>query len=219
MRVGCSGDPELLVASPAIVDEALNEMVQALARTVSRSIVSIELIPHAVWCATWPPVNAEHQQRPFVLHEQHLGLCTCLVRLLPLLRAKAFERAEEAVPFNLLFLLCEPAIQTLWNRRRSWLRLKILDVNEEWHLSKLILTRKPKCQDVFAYREWMITEFMGSPQRQSCTASSFLADEFLLCDTCAAKYRCNYAAWNYRRFLMKWFSQVGQLGPTNLLSA
>ena len=53
-------------------------------------------------------------------------------------------------------LLLNPEINSLWNKRRDMVLDRVLDKTAELHFTRLILSRKPKCNEVFAYRRWIL---------------------------------------------------------------
>lgn len=53
-------------------------------------------------------------------------------------------------------LLVNPVLSSLWNRRREMILNLVLDKTSELYFSKLVLSRKPKCNDAFAYRRWVL---------------------------------------------------------------
>lgn len=53
-------------------------------------------------------------------------------------------------------LLLNPDLNTLWNKRRMLLEKSLLDNNSELHFTRLVISRKPKCNDAFAYRRWLL---------------------------------------------------------------
>lgn len=53
-------------------------------------------------------------------------------------------------------LLLNPDLFTLWNKRRELVLKKLLDITKEITFTTLVLSRKPKCNDAFSYRRWLI---------------------------------------------------------------
>lgn len=53
-------------------------------------------------------------------------------------------------------LLLNPELCTLWNKRRELVSRNLLEQSGELHFTKLILSRKPKCNDAFSYRRWLL---------------------------------------------------------------
>lgn len=55
-----------------------------------------------------------------------------------------------------LTLLLNPEINSLWNRRRELVEGLLIDKTVELHFIRLVLSRKPKCNEAFAYRRWLL---------------------------------------------------------------
>lgn len=53
-------------------------------------------------------------------------------------------------------LLINPELSFLWNKRRMLILKSLLDKMSELQFTRLVLTRKPKCNDAFAYRRWLL---------------------------------------------------------------
>lgn len=59
-------------------------------------------------------------------------------------------------------LLLNPYMKTFWNRRRKLVLSGDLDPYSELRYVVLILTYKPKIQDVFTYRKWLLQRIFES---------------------------------------------------------
>lgn len=53
-------------------------------------------------------------------------------------------------------ILINPDITSLWNKRREMVVKSLLEKSRELQFTKLVLSRKPKCNDAFGYRRWII---------------------------------------------------------------
>lgn len=54
--------------------------------------------------------------------------------------------------------LLNPEMVTVWNKRRELIIAKKLHVDNELRLTRMTLSRKPKCNQALSHREWIITE-------------------------------------------------------------
>lgn len=53
-------------------------------------------------------------------------------------------------------LLLNPELNSLWNKRRELVILNFTEKHTELQFTKLVLSRKPKCNEAFSYRRWLI---------------------------------------------------------------
>lgn len=59
-------------------------------------------------------------------------------------------------------LLINPDLSVLWNKRRKMVQDSFLDKSLELKFTQLVLSRKPKCNDAFTYRRWILETFLNS---------------------------------------------------------
>lgn len=64
--------------------------------------------------------------------------------------------SERLVKLLNVSLLLSPELTTLWNKRRELVDKKILHKKNEIRFTTLVLSRKPKCNDAFGYRRWLL---------------------------------------------------------------
>lgn len=87
---------------------------------------------------------------------------------------------------------------TSWNvRRRLVLTGGTIDLEQELNFVELLLRLRPKSEQIFRYRRWLI-------QRTSPSPSSAMR-ELRLCDQTAERHPINYGSWQHRRWLMDYF--------------
>lgn len=53
-------------------------------------------------------------------------------------------------------LLLNPELNLLWNKKRDMVLRNLLNKSAEVHFTKIVLSSKPKCNDAFAYRRWLL---------------------------------------------------------------
>jgi len=56
----------------------------------------------------------------------------------------------------LIVNLLHPEMTTAWNKRKALLRKGRMSADLEMKITKLALSRVPKCNEVFAHRRWVI---------------------------------------------------------------
>ncbi|PZC85236.1 hypothetical protein B5X24_HaOG202421 [Helicoverpa armigera] len=99
-------------------------------------------------------------------------------------------------------ILLNPDISTLWNKRREMLGKNYLEWSSELQFARLVLSRKPKCNDAFAYRRWILQDFLkGDVQQPYQLIDSVLVEELDVCNMAADKCQNNYHCWDHRRWL------------------
>ncbi|XP_049300832.1 protein prenyltransferase alpha subunit repeat-containing protein 1 [Anopheles funestus] len=91
-------------------------------------------------------------------------------------------------------ILINPDVATFWNLRRQLFAKNRLDIAKEFHFSTLVLSKKPKSNEAFAYRRWLYLF-------QSSDAIDW-AFEISLCEKCADKSNTNYHAWCHRQWVL-----------------
>lgn len=53
-------------------------------------------------------------------------------------------------------LLFNPDIITFWNSRREMVEKDFLRYDDEFQFTRVVLSHKPKCNEAFSYRRWLI---------------------------------------------------------------
>ncbi|RVE54283.1 hypothetical protein evm_001110 [Chilo suppressalis] len=166
------------------------------------------------------PVEANFQNKSPVLHlENCLGLeswCVkhvymyCYSELMDKYFAKPKRKAQKPSSINAerlarllnLTLLINPELNTLWNKRREMVLHHFLQTSHELQFSKLVLSRKPKCNEAFAYRRWLLNEIFKDTTLQSNLITSIVNDELYMCELAAEKSPNNYHSWNHRMWIV-----------------
>lgn len=57
-------------------------------------------------------------------------------------------------------LLINPELSTMWNKRREMVIKCLIEKSSELQFTRLVLSRKPKCNDAFAHRRWLLEELL-----------------------------------------------------------
>lgn len=57
-------------------------------------------------------------------------------------------------------LLLNPDITTLWNKRREMMEKNFLEWVSELQFARLVISRKPKCNEAFMYRRWILEDVL-----------------------------------------------------------
>lgn len=96
-------------------------------------------------------------------------------------------------------LLINPDVQTAWNIRKDFVFNDIQNIEEELKFSELVLSRKPKCLDVFSHRK-LLLQRMKDKQILSIKIIKY---EFEVCTRAAERYPNNYYAWSHRIWVIQ----------------
>ncbi|XP_055547579.1 protein prenyltransferase alpha subunit repeat-containing protein 1-B [Wyeomyia smithii] len=91
-------------------------------------------------------------------------------------------------------ILVNPDVATFWNLRRQLFAKNRLDITKEFQFAAVVLSKKPKSNEAFAYRRWLYLF-------QSFDAIDW-SFEIGLCEKCADKSTTNYHAWCHRQWVV-----------------
>lgn len=91
-------------------------------------------------------------------------------------------------------ILINPDVAMFWHLRRQLFAKNRLDITKEFQFSAVVLSKKPKSNEAFAYRRWLYLF-------QSYDAIDW-AFEIGLCEKCADKSTTNYHAWCHRQWVI-----------------
>ncbi|XP_041980888.1 protein prenyltransferase alpha subunit repeat-containing protein 1 [Aricia agestis] len=116
--------------------------------------------------------------------------------------AKKFStiNSDRLVRLLNVILLLNPDIGTFWNKRRDIVQDMLLDKIYELHYSRLILSRKPKCNDAFAYRRWILDKIFQDESVSNI--DSLVNDELNICELASDKCPNNYHSYCHRKWLV-----------------
>lgn len=127
------------------------------------------------------PVESNFKNKSPVLHiENCLGLeswCVkhvyiyCYNELMDKFFAKPKRKFSKPLTVNSerlakllnVTLLINPELSTFWNKRREMVQGSLMEKSSELQFTKLVLSRKQKCNEAFSYRRWLLKEmFIGN---------------------------------------------------------
>lgn len=69
------------------------------------------------------------------------------------------DNCEEVNRLLMGALLINPDVATFWNKRREMYSKRFLKFFDEMKFTKVLLSRKSKCNDAFAYRKWLLERY------------------------------------------------------------
>ncbi|XP_067134275.1 protein prenyltransferase alpha subunit repeat-containing protein 1 [Centruroides vittatus] len=96
-------------------------------------------------------------------------------------------------------LLINPDVQTAWNIRKDLVFSGVQNIEEELKFSELVLSRKPKCLDVFSHRKLLLQRL----REKQFLSIKTIKYEFEVCSRAAERYPNNYYAWSHRIWVIQ----------------
>lgn len=94
--------------------------------------------------------------------------------------------------------LINPDVSTFWNMRRELLIEHFLNVNNEFKVTKLILSYKSKSNEAFAYRKWLLKRVLLNEIHDKVAVDNLMNEELNVCNMTSEKCQSNYHAWCHR---------------------
>lgn len=135
--------------------------------------------------------------------------------------------SESLLRWTQFCLLLLPEVTTFWNIRKKMIQKMLLKPDIDLRLSKLVLTRKPKCIEAFQHRRWLFTLLSASSDeddnpwrndlafnnniREAENITTFLLKELDLCTWTADRKPNNYHSWNHRIWVIEKLSLFGNI--------
>ncbi|CAG4965726.1 unnamed protein product [Parnassius apollo] len=120
-------------------------------------------------------------------------------------RRKTFNvslNSERLIKLLNVTLLLNPELSLFWNKRRMLVLKCLLDKFYELHFTRLILSRKPKCNDAFTYRRWLLDIMFKDDSLQNNNIQDIINEELNICTLASDKSPNNYHSWNHRIWLI-----------------
>uniref|UniRef100_A0A0X3PXT6 Protein prenyltransferase alpha subunit repeat-containing protein 1 n=1 Tax=Schistocephalus solidus TaxID=70667 RepID=A0A0X3PXT6_SCHSO len=162
------------------------DIVQFIAK-LARMKTEYDIIPHVD--------SGKHDLIQEV--DESFGICSCVASFCwKLSYAKLMFEGNVAIDVSYFLLLFAPACLVVWNRRKSLVESGSLSPLEELAFTGLILRRHPRVTEPLQQRQWIMQYLISSETFDLSTELDF-------CELLADKHRCNYAVWDYRRWLFK----------------
>ncbi|XP_058978464.1 protein prenyltransferase alpha subunit repeat-containing protein 1 [Musca domestica] len=104
------------------------------------------------------------------------------------------QQSEQLLKYLNVALLINPDVTAFWHIRRQLVQKNRLKMNRELKFSTLVLSKKPKSNEAFAYRRWLYSF-------QSNDAIDW-HHEIGICERCADRSSSNYHAWSHRQWVL-----------------
>ncbi|XP_073959897.1 protein prenyltransferase alpha subunit repeat-containing protein 1-B-like isoform X2 [Choristoneura fumiferana] len=115
---------------------------------------------------------------------------------------KSSVNSERLAQLLNVTLLLNPELNTFWNKRRELLLRCMLDREAELRFTRLVLSRKPKCNEAFAHRRWLLEAVMKDENLQTRDIETLISEELHICQLSSDKSPNNYHSWNHRMWLV-----------------
>lgn len=101
---------------------------------------------------------------------------------------------DSIIKYVNIALLINPDVTSFWHIRRQLIQKNKLKIHKEFQYSALVLSKKPKSSEAFAYRRWFSFQSIESIDWPM---------EIGICDRCADKSSSNYHAWTHRQWVLQ----------------
>ncbi|KAK6631443.1 hypothetical protein RUM44_005970 [Polyplax serrata] len=181
----------------AVADKVLTDLEATIKR--DPSINEFYIVPTAE--------EENKNSSPILKGENTLGLESWIVRHLYLYAHRKMmqknsyrnQNLSKVIPCLTGVALLNPEMPTVWNRRRELIIARRMVADDELRLTRMALSRKPKCNDVLVYRKWIITEILKDVEDKS----ELLLEELKLSEMIANRYHSNYHAWSHRMWSLQ----------------
>ncbi|XP_026749938.2 protein prenyltransferase alpha subunit repeat-containing protein 1 [Galleria mellonella] len=198
---------------------------------VEKIITDIEnvMVKNAELCAfDIVPVETNFQNKSPVLHlENCLGLeswCVkhvymyCYSEIMDKYFAKPKRKAPKVSAVNAdrllslinVTLLLNPELNSLWNKRRELVLKSFLEKSSELQFTRLVLSRKPKCNDAFSYRRWFLELILTDENVHNDYIQNLVDEELRVCELTSDNSPNNYHSWNHRIWFLNKLKAVKQ---------
>lgn len=116
-----------------------------------------------------------------------------------------------------VILLLNPEVCTLWNKRREMVLKHLLELSSELSFTRIVLSRKPKCNDAFAYRRWILDAILQDDSIQSNYIENLVNEELHICELASDKSPNNYHSWNHRMWLVNKLKKIKRIFDIHFL--
>ncbi|XP_076260565.1 protein prenyltransferase alpha subunit repeat-containing protein tempura [Rhynchophorus ferrugineus] len=167
-----------------------------------------------------PTEDNSKNKSPVLYESHHLGLESWCVKyvyqyicteLFKVRKSLAEKKLGYLIGENLNYILMgglfiNPDVNTFWNMKRELVESDKLGYEEEFRFSKLILTRKHKSNEAFAYRRWLLKRILEKMSKNGIPPSiGNLENELAVTSAAADGSQNNYHAWTHRIWCMEHF--------------
>lgn len=182
------------------------------------------------------PVETNQNNKSPVIHLEHnLGLESWCIKYIyeyahkevlrykgNICHSKQYYNCEDLIKYLNVALLINPDVATFWNLRRWLVEKNQLNQIREFNFSALVLSKKPKSNEAFAYRRWLylfqsklfvvmkrVHAFFAFVMRMFYFLVSISGAESIdwsielgLCERCSDRNTSNYHAWCHRQWVL-----------------
>lgn len=107
--------------------------------------------------------------------------------------------------YTKMALLLNPNITTFWNTRKNLILNQYLEAKNDYLLTVLVLSQKPKCVEALTHRRWLY--------QHNIESFNWVESEFKLCDQLSNRAKCNYHAWSHRQWVYNLTSSLQGFDP------
>lgn len=176
-----------------LCEKIINEINAVFIRDPDLS--TFEIIPTLSYQNKSPVIHVEHNLGLESWCAKHVYDFAHKTILAYKLGSNKYIYNDSLVKYINCALLINPDVTTFWHIRRQLVEKNKLKLQKEFQFSAIILTKKPKSSEAFAYRRWLYPF-------QSAESIDWTF-EIGLCERCADKSLSNYHAWSHRQWVLQ----------------
>jgi len=151
------------------------------------------------------PLTSTDEYTVYCYCEENIYLCVNLFEIKTIVNlcysfifSKDFQENSQLNILTRVLLCYVTECLTCWNIRRRLVLSGIINLHEELRFIENLLQLKPKSEQLFRYRRWII--------KQEDSAKISIDKEFEICNRTAEIHFINYASWLHRRWIIQYFN-------------
>lgn len=181
------------IENDVLCEKIINDINAVLTR--DPDVTSFEIIPTLSYQNKSPVIHVEHNLGLESWCAKHVYDFSHKTILASKLSGSKYIYNDSLVKYLNCALLINPDVTTFWHIRRQLVEKNKLKIQKEFQFAALVLTKKPKASEAFAYRRWLYPF-------QSAESIDW-SIEIGICDRCADKSLSNYHAWSHRQWVLE----------------
>ncbi|XP_037814827.1 protein prenyltransferase alpha subunit repeat-containing protein 1 [Lucilia sericata] len=188
-------DPDLDNEQIVLCEKIINDIHTVFLKDTELS--SFEIIPTVLNRNKSPVIHVEHNLgleswcAKHVYDHAHKMLMNYKKQSLQ----RYVQQSDVVLKYLNVALLINPDVTGFWHMRRQLMQKNRLKMNRELKFSALVLSKKPKSNEAFAYRRWLFSF-------QSAESIDWQL-EIGICERCADRSSSNYHAWSHRQWVLQ----------------
>ena len=151
------------------------------------------------------PLTSTEEYKVYCYCEENIYLCLNLFEIKSIVNlcyscvfSKDFQENSQLNILTRVLLCYVTECLTSWNIRRRVVLSGTINIQKELQFVENLLRLKPKSEQLFRYRRWVI--------KQEPSDQQSISKELEICDRTAEMHFINYASWLNRRWVIEYFN-------------